>query len=164
MSMVWWRRRRVGSASPYPRTVARRRAEITGVTTDPRHNLASSGTGLYEFWTAGGVPVYLHDTGLISVELRPIDRILTLQFEYNDPRSTPPEAIPMPVVVMRFEEVTIREWEHDASDGGDGPPTEVDGQVGDFEYDDGETFRLTTYSFAVEFTASRLTITSEPRH
>jgi len=64
---------------------------------------------------------------------------------------------------MRFEEVTIHEWEQDPNDG-DEPPAETHGQVEDFEYDDGETFRLTTCSFTVEFTASRLTITHEPRH
>jgi hypothetical protein len=107
--------------------------------------------------------VRLHDTDLISVVLRPIDRTLTLQFEYDEPRWTPPEAVSTPVVVMRFEEVTIRDWEQAASDGDDVPPAEVHGQVEDFEYDDSETFRLTTYSFAVEFTASRLTITAEAR-
>jgi hypothetical protein len=99
--------------------------------------------------------VRLHDTGLIGVELKPIDRTLTLQFEYKDPLWTPPEAAPMPVVVMRFDEVTIREWEHVASDGGHEPPADVDGQVENFEYDDGETFRLTTYAFTVEIAASR---------
>ena len=65
---------------------------------------------------------------------------------------------------MRFEGVAIREWEHDgATYGGDEPPAEAYGQVEDFEYDDGETFRLTTYAFHIEFTASRLTITSMPR-
>jgi hypothetical protein len=163
MSMVWWRRRRVRSASQYPRSVARRRAEIAGVTTDPRHDLASGGTGLYEFWTSDDVPVYLHDATLISVELRPPDQTVTLQFEYDHPRWTPPEAARTPIIVMRFEEVTIREWEQDASDGDGKPPAEVYGQVEDFEYDNGETFRLSTYSFAVEFTASRLTITLEAR-
>jgi len=50
-----------------------------------------------------------------------------------------------------------------ATYGGDEPPAEAYGQVEDFEYDDGETFRLTTYAFHIEFTASRLTITSMPR-
>jgi hypothetical protein len=64
---------------------------------------------------------------------------------------------------MPIEKVTIREWEQDPSDDGDEPPAAVHGQVEDFEYDDEETFRLTTYSFTVEFTASRLTITPDPR-
>jgi hypothetical protein len=83
--------------------------------------------------------------------------------EYNDRRWTPPEAVPTPVIVMHFEEVTIREWELAASDGGDKPPAEVYGEVEDFEYNDSETFRLATYSFGVEFTASRLSIMVEPR-
>jgi hypothetical protein len=137
---------------------------MVGVTSDPQRGLNAHGLGLYEFWTDQGVPVRLHDTSLISVELRPIDRTLTLRFEYNDALWTPPEAIPTPVVVMRFEKITIRGWEQDPSDDGDEPPAAVYGQVEDFEYDDEETFRLTTYSFTVEFTASRLTITPEPRH
>lgn len=163
LSMVWWRRRRVQSPSQYPTSAVQRRAEIVGVTTDPRHNLASGGTGPYEFWTADDVPVYLHDTTLISVELRPPDRTLTLRFEYDQPRWTPAAAAQTPIIVMRFDEVTIREWEQDAADGDVEPPAEVYGQVSDFEYDDGEMFKLTTYSFAVEFAASRMTVTLEAR-
>jgi hypothetical protein len=151
------------SASQRATSAARRRAEIVGVTNDPQRRLNAYRHDLYEFRTDEGVRVRLHDTGLISVELRPIDQTLTLRFDYNDPRWTPPEAVPTPVVVMRFEEVTIHEWEQDPNDG-DEPPAETHGQVEDFEYDDGETFRLTTCSFTVEFTASRLTITHEPRH
>lgn len=102
--------------------------------------------------------------GLISIELRPIDRVLILQFEYTEALWTPEAAVPTPVVVMRFEEVTIREWEHDgAKYGCEEPPAEAHGQVENFEYDDGEIFRLTTYSFLIEFTASRLTIAPGPR-
>jgi hypothetical protein len=137
---------------------------IVGVTTDPRHDLASGGTGLYEFWTDQSVPVRLHDTDLISVELRPIDRTLTLQFDYNDSRWTPPEAVPTPVIVMGFAHVAIHECKQYASAIGDETPADVYGQVEDFEYDDDETFKLTTYSFTVEFTASRVTVTPEPRH
>jgi hypothetical protein len=62
------------------------------------------------------------------------------------------------------QQLRTRECEHNgATYGGDEPPAEAYGQVEDFEYDDGETFRLTTYAFHIEFTASRLTITSMPR-
>lgn len=162
--MVRWRRRRNRSGAQYPTSTARQRAEIVGVTIDPRHDLASGGTGLYEFWTDHSVPVRLHDTELISVELRPIDRTMILQFEYTQAQWTPPEAVPTPVVVMRFEEVAIHEWEQQgARNGGDEPPAEAHGQVDDFEYDNWETFRLATYSSIIEFIASRLTITLEPR-
>ena len=84
----------------------------------------------------------LHDMGLVGVELRPIDRVLVLQFEYTEARWTPAAAVPTPVVVMRFEGVAIREWEHDgATYGGDEPPGEAYGQVEDFEYDDRGDFQ-----------------------
>ncbi|HWD84034.1 MAG TPA: hypothetical protein VG497_34265 [Kribbella sp.] len=122
---------------------------------DPRHDLASGGTGLFEFWTSEGVPVRLHDMDLISIELRPVDRLLVLRFEYTERQWTPAEAAATPVVVMRFEGVTIREWTQEEA------PVEALGQVEDFEYDGGRAFRLTTYSAVMDFLATRLTIATE---
>ncbi|GAA3087720.1 hypothetical protein JOF29_008155 [Kribbella aluminosa] len=121
---------------------------------DPRHDLASGGTGLFEFWTDQGVPVYLHDMDLSSAEVRPVDRVLVLQFEYTERPWTPAAAAPTPVVVMRFEGVTIRGWNQEAA-----APVHALGQVEDFEYDGEEAFKLTTCSAIMEFTAARLTIT-----
>ncbi|MFF0271119.1 hypothetical protein [Kribbella sp. NPDC004536] len=124
------------------------------MTIDPRHDLASGGTGLYEFWTDRDVPVYLDDMDLASVEVRPVDRVVVLEFEYTEPQWTPAAAVATPVVVMRFEGVTIREWSHD--DGGLG-------QVEDFEYDGERAFRLAAYAMVLGFGATRLTVTAEGR-
>ncbi|HZX07380.1 hypothetical protein [Kribbella sp.] len=120
---------------------------------DPRHDVASGGTGLFEFWTDQGVPVYLHDMDLVSVEVRPVDQVVVLRFEYTEARWTPAAAEATPVVVMRFEGVAVRWWNQEAG---------VLGQVGDFEYDGGDGFKLTTYSAVMEFGAARLVVTAEP--
>ncbi|GAA2843290.1 hypothetical protein [Kribbella solani] len=131
---------------------------------DPRRDLAGGGTGLYEFWTDQGVPVRLHDMGLVGIELQPVDRTLILRFEYTEARWTPEAAVRTPVVAMCFADVMIRGWEYDGTrPGGEEPPAEAYGQVSDFEYDNWDTFRLTTYSFLIEFTASGVTVTAESR-
>ncbi|MFK4087086.1 hypothetical protein ACI2LF_23460 [Kribbella sp. NPDC020789] len=134
--------------------------EIIGVTTDPRHDVASGGTGLYEFWTADGVPVYLHDTTLVSVELRPPERSLVLRFDY-EPQWTPEAAARTPIVVMQFDEVAISEWTHDP-ESDDETPAVVRGQVEDFAHFDGNAFRLTTYQSEIQFTAGRLAVSLWP--
>jgi hypothetical protein len=136
--------------------------EIVGISTDPRHNVTSGGAGLYEFWTAGGVPVYLHDTTLISMELRPRDRRFVVRFDYSDPQWTPPAASQTPIIVMEFEEVTILEWIQD-SDGGEDAPADVNGQVSDFAHFSPNAFQLTTYQSDIRFTAGKLTVTLLPR-
>jgi len=73
------------SASQRATSAARRRAEIVGVTNDPQRRLNAYRHDLYEFRTDEGVRVRLHDTGLISVELRPIDQTLTLRFDLQRP-------------------------------------------------------------------------------
>jgi len=136
--------------------------EIIGVTTDPRHDVASGGTGLYEFWTADGVPVYLHDTTLVSVELRPPERSLVLRFDYDQPQWTPALASRTPIVVMQFDDVVISEWTQDP-DSDDETPADVRGQVANFAHFDGKAFRLTTYQSEIQFTAGRLTVRLLPR-
>jgi hypothetical protein len=163
---MFWRRRTErgkqssrGSSDVQP---GRPKTEIVGVTTDPRHDVASGGTGLYEFWTAGGVPVYLHDTTLVSIELRPPERRLIVRFDYGSPQWTPPEAAQTPIIVMQFDEVTISEWTQD-SEADDETPVEVNGQVEDFAHFNGNAFRLTTYQSEVQFSAGRLAVTLLPR-
>ena len=154
--MARWRRRKEVSQAPI--SAAPRRTEIVGVTIDPRHDLASGGTGLFEFWTDDDVPVYLHDMDLTSVEVRPVDRVVVLKFEYTQTSWTPKAAVARPVVVMRFEGITIRWWNQEAAE-----PAAALGQVEQFEYDGGQMFKLMTYSALLEFGATRLTITAEPR-
>ncbi|GAA1117833.1 hypothetical protein GCM10009630_14440 [Kribbella jejuensis] len=128
------------------------------MTVDPRHDLASGGTGLFEFWTDQGVPVYLHDMELTSVEVRPVERVVVVKFEYTEPSWTPAAAAATPVVQMRFEGVTVRWWNQEAA-----VPVKVLGQVEDFEYDGVQGFKLTTYAAILEFSATRLAITVEGR-
>ncbi|WP_433008617.1 hypothetical protein [Kribbella sp. CA-294648] len=135
--------------------------EILGVTDDPRHDVASGGTGLYEFRTAGGVPVYLHDTTLTSLEWQPVLRRLVVRFAYDDPQWTPAEAVDTPVVVMAFDDVVIREWRQDHEDE-ESAPANVAGQVSDFSYDGGDSFGLVTYQSEISFRAKRLTVSVEP--
>jgi hypothetical protein len=165
-SLGMFKRRRVERGKQSSRGLSavhpgRPRTEIFGVTTDPRHDVASGGTGLYEFWTAGGVPVYLHDTTLVSIELRPPDRRLIVRFDYSNSQLTPPEAARTPIIVMQFDEVTISEWTQD-SEADAGTPAEVNGQVEDFAHFNGNEFRLTTYQSEVQFTAGRLAVTLLP--
>lgn len=131
--------------------------EILGVTDDPRHDVASGGTGLYEFWTADGVPVYLHDTTLISLDWQPVRRRLGLRFVYDDPQWTPPEVARTPIVLMDFERVVLLEWSQD-NEGHEDAPDEVAGQVADFSYDGRDGFELVTAQSVIGFTASRLTV------
>lgn len=131
--------------------------EIIGVTDDPRNGVASGGTGLYEFWTADGVPVYLHDTTLIGLEWQPVRRWLGLRFVYDDPQWTPPAAVRTPIVAMDFEGVVIFEWSQD-NEGFEGAPAEFAGQVEDFSYDGRDGFELVTAQSVLGFTARRLTV------
>ncbi|MEU4394741.1 hypothetical protein [Kribbella sp. NPDC023855] len=67
--------------------------EILGVTDDPRHDVASGGTGLYEFRTADGVPVYLHDTTLTSLEWPPVLRRLVRSSSFRSSLSVRRRAV-----------------------------------------------------------------------
>ena len=135
---------------------------LVGISTDPRHDVESGGTGLYEFWTTGGMPVYLHDTTLISMELRPRDRKFVVRFEYSAPQWTPPAASQTPIVVMEFGEVTLLEWIQE-SGGGQDTPADINGQVSDFAHVSPNLFQLTTYQSDISFTAASLTVTLRPR-
>ncbi|NEA32025.1 hypothetical protein [Streptomyces sp. SID13031] len=125
--------------------------EIVGVSDDPRHGVASGGSGLYEFWSADGVPVYLHDTTLVSVLWEPVLRGLGLRFAGDGAAS----------VAMRFEGVVILEWSQD-NEGLDDAPDEVAGQVSEFSYDGGDGFELVTAQSVVGFTATRVSVSAEP--
>src|SRR5438445_5161831 len=124
--MARWRRRKTRGGAHEPADVARRRTEIVGVSIDPRHDVANSGTGLFEFWTDQSVPVRLHDMDLISIEVLPVEQVLIVQFEYTERQWTPVEAVPVPVVVMRFEGVSVRWWNQEAAE-----PVAALGQVED---------------------------------
>ncbi|MFD7156878.1 hypothetical protein ACFV9C_19930 [Kribbella sp. NPDC059898] len=64
---------------------------------------------------------------LISIEVRPVEQVLIVQFEYTERQWTPVEAVPTPVVVMRFEGVAVRRWNQEAAE-----PVAALGQVEEF--------------------------------
>src|SRR5687768_6830855 len=75
-----------------------RAAEFVGVSQDASRGVQF--TGPYEFLTATGVPVHLHDTDFLGLVWRP-EMILCIYFAY-DPEWTPPEARETPVVELIF--------------------------------------------------------------
>lgn len=113
-------------------------------------------TGLYEFRTTSGAPVYLHDTDLLRVanDVGSPGRLL-LVFEY-DPGWVPAELAATPAIEFECEDVTITEWEIDqeAAAERDAPQ----GQVSFFEWDGKDGFFLQTYSQYLAFTAARISV------
>jgi len=131
--------------------------EFRGVTGDPDHDVQSGGTGLYEFRTDTRVPVYLHDTAFEVLTYRPGPTpTLRLQFRYDDPEWTPPEAADTPVVEMIFDQVRIGRWveDHDAFS----VPEDALGQVHLFDYDGADGFVLNTLTTELTFSAETATI------
>ncbi|WBQ06835.1 hypothetical protein [Kribbella sp. CA-293567] len=119
--------------------------EIVGVTDDPRRGIAGGGTGVYEFWTADGVQVYLHDTTLVSVLWEPVRGKLGFRFEAERD------------VLIEFEGVVILEWSQD-NEGVEGAPEDLPGQVSDFSYDGWNGFELMTAQSVIGFTARKLVV------
>jgi hypothetical protein len=67
---VFFRRRR---SEGDPQVVGHAASDVTtfmGVSEDPGRNVASAGTGLYEFWTDTDVPVRLHDMSFEGFDYR----------------------------------------------------------------------------------------------
>ncbi|MFG3437834.1 hypothetical protein ACGF0J_11405 [Nonomuraea sp. NPDC047897] len=118
-------------------------------------------TGLYEFWTAEGAHVYLHDTDFRGLTYQPgRPPVLKLEFRY-DPQWTPPELAGTPVVDFRFEEVRLVEW-YENREGQDCVSTHPDappGQVGCFDWDGSDLFTLDTFTMRLTFRAPRAKVT-----
>ncbi|MCZ2828713.1 hypothetical protein O2W14_07715 [Modestobacter sp. VKM Ac-2986] len=115
----------------------------------------------YQFSTADGVPVRLHDMQFIGLHRRVRPPTLTLRFRYDDPDWTPPEAVATPVAVFAFLGVQIWQWEddHDLFE----VPDDVRGQVGTFDWHaPTSTFSLETINTTLFFSADRLTVHLEP--
>lgn len=74
----------------------------------------------YEFRTATGVMVRLHDMQLLELAYLAARAELTVRFVYDDPVHTPPEAVGTPVAVFRFEDAVVQQWE-DLDDPGPDP-------------------------------------------
>ncbi len=122
----------------------------------------TGGTGLYEFNTAAGVPVRLHDANFecLEYELRPQPTLL-LRFCYDDPRWTPPEAAETPIIVFRFAGVVVEGWEDDPDVIAD--PVELRGAVSLFDYFPPDGFDLQTSTLRLSFRAAGCAVSLQPR-
>jgi hypothetical protein len=65
---------------------------------------------LYEFWTASGQYVYLHEMTCVDMSYQPLSRRLVLTFECVASDLMPPS-----VVVLSFDDAEIYQWETDFS-------------------------------------------------
>lgn len=125
-------------------------AEFVGVSTEPRRGVIEP-VGPYEFFTDGGVHVYLHDADFIGLVWQPSG---TFRFYFIYPAEwTPREALATPVVELTFSEVEVSRWETDMDVLQD---TEHRGQVSDFAWDGGDGFDLSTFSLRLSFSAARM--------
>ncbi|MBB3728340.1 hypothetical protein [Nonomuraea dietziae] len=118
-------------------------------------------TGLYEFWTAEGAHVYLHDTDFRRLTYQPgRPPVLELEFLY-DSQWTPPELAGTPVVVFRFEDARLLEWceDREGHDYVSTHPHAPPGQVSCFDWDGSDLFTLDTFTMRLTFRAPRAEVT-----
>jgi hypothetical protein len=128
---------------------------FVGVTPD---EVRATGTGLYEVTTTAGVPVRLHDMSLTRLTHDPAVRKLVMEFLYDDPQWTPPEAEATPVAMFSFDDVEVVEQQDDPAP--PGTPPDVLGQVQGFDYDERSgVFALSAYTTYWVFRARVLTLT-----
>jgi hypothetical protein len=118
----------------------------------------AAGTGLYEVTTTAGVPVRLHDMSLTRLTHDAAARKLVMEFLYDDPQWTPPEAEATPVAMFSFDDVEVVEQQDDPAAAG--TPPDVLGQVQGFDYDERSgVFALSAYTTYWVFRASVVTLT-----
>ncbi len=128
---------------------------FVGVTPD---EVRAAGTGLYEVTTTAGVPVRLHDMLLTRLTHDAAARKLVMEFLYDDPQWTPPEAEVTPVALFSFDDVEVVEQQDDPA--APGTPPDVLGQVQGFDYDERSgVFALSAYTEYWVFVASVVTLT-----
>lgn len=121
------------------------------------------GVGLYQFDTADGVPVSLHDTDCIGLDYTPGPHpTLTAKFRY-DPDWTPPVLAARPVVVIRFLGAHILAWETDLDEADTYEnPNAVGGQVSNLDWDGHRLFTLDLLTVRVDVTAHTVEVSTEP--
>ena len=135
-----------------------RATHFVGVTLD---EVRCARTGLYEVKTTGGVPVRLHDMSLERLKHDLVSRTLVMEFRYDDPQWTAPEAWATPVAVFSFDNVEIVE-QHDDPASPDTPQDAL-GQVSAFDYHERSgVFALSAYTTYWAFRASTASITLRP--
>lgn len=103
---------------------------------------------LYQFETTDGTCVTLHDLDCAGIDVRPLERTVTLSFT--------DDSGPAPVLTMRFEGARILSWRSEPSPA----PADHAGQVRDLAWDNGQEFELHLIDDVVAFTATRLTVTA----
>ena len=130
------------------------RTTFVGVTAD---EVADGHTGLYEFVSADGHHVYLHDADLLEVTYKPGPLpSLTTTFLYD--REWVPDSLrETPVIVITFGNVRILHWEEDEealASMATKPETAVfAGQTSLFDWDAPRMFNLLTFALSLMFTA-----------
>ena len=125
-------------------------ADFVGVSTEPRRGVEKP-VGPYEFFTDGGVHVYLHDADFLGLVWLP-SGTFRFYFVYSA-EWTPPEALATPVVELTFSEVEVSRWETDMDVLQD---TEHGGQVSDFAWDGADGFDFSTFPLDLSFSAARM--------
>lgn len=103
---------------------------------------------LYQFETADGTDVSLHDLDCTGIDVRPLDQSITLSFA--------DDSGPAPALVMCFEGARIVRWRRDQPLA----PARHAGQVRDLAWDNRRELELHLVDDAIAFTATRLTVTT----
>ena len=129
----------------------RRVAEFVGVSTEPGRGIRA-GVGPYEFFTDGGVHVYLHDADFVGLIFLP-EATGRFYFRYDSQTAPHYGAEATPVVELTFSHVGPCLWETDLEAL---PDTEHRGQVSVFAWDTGDGFDLITYALHLSFAAARM--------
>jgi hypothetical protein len=127
---------------------------FVGVTLD---EVRAAGTGLYEVTTTTGVPVRLHDMSLTRLAHDEAARTLVIEFLYDDPQWTPPEAETTPLAVLSFDDVEVVQQQGEPA-APETPPDEL-GSVQRFDFDERSgVFALSAYTTYWAFRASVATL------
>lgn len=127
---------------------------FVGVTLD---EVRAAGSGLYEVTTTDGVRVRLHDMSLTRLVHDVAAGALVIEFLYDKPTWTPPEAESTPLAKFSFEDVVVLEQEDEPVEPDD--PPEALGQVDFFHYNERSgVLTLSTWTTFWEFTASVVTL------
>lgn len=134
--------------------------DFHGVSEEPSSGVLP-GVGLYDFRTAAGSRIFLHNTDLRFVTHKAeAPASLELVFEY-DSAWAPRWMVDPPLVVIHFADVRIAAWEDDPwarlpddDRGGNF------GQVYQFDWDGERQFDLRTFATHLTFTASVATVST----
>jgi hypothetical protein len=153
------RRRR--SAAPDPPALPSTRCRFAGVSTEAWRGV-QPGAGLYDFWTADGAHVRLHEADCTGLTYTPGPRP-TVIARFTFPAEWVPVGLEQrPVVVIRFHEAHVLAWETDADEEETyADPGAQGGQVSILDWDGHRLFTLDLLTVRVELTAQAVDVTTE---